>query len=102
MTHTLTLCFLTQTQVTEHRLPREYDYHRMPAPWIQLKLLKLLGSLGAADKVCSDQMYEILHEVMKRADIGINVGYAIVYEAVRTCTTIVGSANALLTLICVL
>lgn len=29
-------------QVIEHKLPKEFDYHRMPAPWIQMKLLKIL------------------------------------------------------------
>eukprot|EP01084_Bolivina_argentea_P070780 128709_1 len=75
-------------QIIEHRLPKDYDYHRMPAPWTQIKLLQILAMLGTANKSASEGMYEVLHEVMRRADIGINVGYAIIYECVRTVTTI--------------
>ena len=41
-------------QVVEHKLPRDYDYHRIPAPWIQMKLLEILAFLGADDKTASD------------------------------------------------
>lgn len=68
-------------QIIDHRLPRDYDYHRLPAPWLQIRLLEILGKLGADDKNCSEQMYEILGECMRRADdTGINAGYAIVYQ----------------------
>ena len=82
-------------QITEHRLPRDFDYHRIPAPWIQINLLKILGYLGNADQSTSEHMYEVLHQVMKRADTGINVGYAIVYECIRTITRIYPNAMLL-------
>ncbi len=37
-------------QVVQSRLPRHYDYHHIPAPWIQIKLLQVLGILGRNDK----------------------------------------------------
>ncbi|KAJ8609184.1 hypothetical protein CTAYLR_008415 [Chrysophaeum taylorii] len=75
-------------QVVEHRLPRDFDYHRIPAPWAQLRLLRVLAHLGRADQRASEGMYEVLSDAMRRADAGINAGYAIVYECVRTITTI--------------
>lgn len=75
-------------QIVEHRLPREFDYHRIPSPWIQMAILRILALLGRGDQAASEGMYEVLVEVMKRADTGINVGYAIVYECIKTVTTI--------------
>jgi len=37
-------------QVILNKLSRHYEYHHVPAPWIQIKLLRLLGMLGADDK----------------------------------------------------
>ena len=71
-------------QIVEHRLPRDYDYHRIPAPWIQMRILEILSCLGADDKVASEQMFEIVSMVLKRADdAGINIGYALVYQCLK-------------------
>jgi len=75
-------------QITEHRLPADYDYHRMPAPWMQMKIVRILAILGQGDKSASEGMYEILAESLKRADVGINAGYAVMYEIVKAVTLI--------------
>jgi AP-4 complex subunit epsilon-1 len=74
-------------QIVEHRL-HNYDYHKVPAPFIQIKLLKILAALGTADKAASTEMYSVLSTCLKRGDSGGNVGNAIVYECVRTAASI--------------
>lgn len=80
-------------QIIEHRLPREFDYHRIPAPWIQMNLVRILALLGRGDQAASEGVYEVLAEVMKRADTGINVGYAVVYECINAVITIYPNAT---------
>jgi AP-4 complex subunit epsilon-1 len=41
-------------QVIESRLPKDFEYHKVPAPWVQLKLLRILAVLGADDQACVD------------------------------------------------
>jgi len=82
-------------QVIEHRLPTDFEYHRVPAPWIQMKIVRILAILGKNDSNASNGMYEILGETMKKADVGINAGYAVVYECVRTITSIYPNSTLL-------
>ena len=42
-----------------------------------MHLLRILAILGRGDQSASEGMYEVLVDVMRRADTGINVGYAI-------------------------
>ena len=42
-----------------------------------MHLLRILAVLGRGDQAASEGMYEVLSEVMRKADTGINVGYAI-------------------------
>jgi len=61
----------------------------MPAPWIQTKILEILAHLGADDPTNSKLMYETINSVLKKADdMGINIGYALVYQCLKTITMI--------------
>ena len=76
-------------QVTDHRLPRDYDYHRMPAPWIQAQILECMAHLGQDDEEASKQMYETITYILNKSnDYGINIGYALVYQCLKTITMI--------------
>jgi hypothetical protein len=62
-------------QAAEGKLGRAYEYHRAPAPFVQLELLRLLGMLGAGDRSTSENMYAVVAEVKRRAEpLGNNIG----------------------------
>lgn len=76
-------------QIIEHKLAKEYDYHRMPAPWLIIKTLRVLALLGANDLKTSEHIYEILSMALKKADDTTNnIGFAITYQCVKTVSQI--------------
>ena len=75
-------------QIIEHKL-KDYDYHRVPAPWIQINILKLLAMIGKGDIKASEQMYEVLGMVLRKAEDGKgNIAFAVIYQCVKTIATI--------------
>ena len=85
-------------QAAAGKLGRGWDYHRAPAPFVQIELLRLLALLGADDPESSSNMHAVVVEVWRRADaLASTVGNAIMYECVRTATAI-HSSDALLSM----
>ncbi|CAK9325395.1 unnamed protein product [Citrullus colocynthis] len=75
-------------QVAERRLPKSYDYHQMPAPFIQIKLLKILALLGAGDKQASEHMYTVVGDIFKKCDPLSNIGNAVLYQSICCVSSI--------------
>ncbi|XP_014680274.1 PREDICTED: AP-4 complex subunit epsilon-1-like [Priapulus caudatus] len=86
------LCHILD-QVLDNRLPTSYEYHSVAAPWLQIRLLKIMAILGAEDQKSSEQMYVVLRKVMLRSSVNQSIANAVTYEAIRTITTIVPSAD---------
>ncbi|KAG6684273.1 hypothetical protein I3842_12G054100 [Carya illinoinensis] len=75
-------------QVAERRLPKSYDYHQMPAPFIQIRLLKILALLGSGDKQASENMYTVVGDIFRKCDSSSNIGNAVLYECVCCVSSI--------------
>jgi len=106
-----------QKQVLDRHL-RDYDYHQVAAPWLQIALLKILRVLGSRDVQAARDMYHILHDTLTRCvndlravtttttagappaapilDVAAhNTLYAILYETIRTITRIYATQRQL-------
>lgn len=75
-------------QVAERRLPKSYDYHQMPAPFIQIRLLKILALLGSGDKQASEHMYTVVGDIFRKCDSSSNIGNAVLYECICCVSSI--------------
>ncbi|XP_054808762.1 AP-4 complex subunit epsilon-like [Prosopis cineraria] len=75
-------------QVAERRLPKSYDYHHIPAPFIQIRLLRILALLGSGDKQASENMYTIIGDIISKSDSSNNLGNAILYECICCVSSI--------------
>ncbi|XP_042379628.1 AP-4 complex subunit epsilon-like [Zingiber officinale] len=75
-------------QVAERKLPKTYDYHQMPAPFIQIKLLKILALLGSGDKQASGQIYNVLSDLFRKCETSSNIGNAVLYECICCVSSI--------------
>eukprot|EP00818_Percolomonas_sp_WS_P008692 CAMPEP_0117443314 /NCGR_PEP_ID=MMETSP0759-20121206/4628_1 /TAXON_ID=63605 /ORGANISM="Percolomonas cosmopolitus, Strain WS" /LENGTH=1435 /DNA_ID=CAMNT_0005235279 /DNA_START=239 /DNA_END=4546 /DNA_ORIENTATION=+ len=76
------------SQISENRLDKSYLYHRIPAPWIQIRVMKILSIIGRKNKEVSLQTYEVLREVARRSDNGNQTGNSVLYEAIRCMSLI--------------
>ncbi|GAV77377.1 Adaptin_N domain-containing protein [Cephalotus follicularis] len=75
-------------QVAECRLPKSYDYHQMPAPFILIRLLKILALLGSGDKQASENMYTVVNDMFRKSDSSSNIGNAVLYECICCVSSI--------------
>ena len=48
--------------ILDHKFPKEYDYHRIPAPWTQVNILKMMEALGRNDQPTSLLFYDVLEK----------------------------------------
>ncbi|KAH8738928.1 hypothetical protein FG386_000794 [Cryptosporidium ryanae] len=60
-------------QVIENNIPKGYEYHCVPAPWTQIKVLEILSDLVVFDKNVADQIYEIIYNTTKKVELSISM-----------------------------
>jgi len=84
----LTKQFVSQfCQILDHRLHKDYDFQRLPAPWLQIKFLQIFALLGAGDRAVSNDLYDAVEKALKRSDDTLtDSGFALTYQCVKTIT----------------
>lgn len=75
--------------ILDVKLPRQYDYSRLPAPWMQIRLLQIIGKLCKNDKALSATVYDVVRKALRRADDTLTgIGFAVMFQCILTITQI--------------
>ena len=56
-------------QLVDKKPSRDFEYHRICAPWMQTTLLRLLRYLGTDDKAASESMFAMLSDILTKTDV---------------------------------
>jgi AP-1 complex subunit gamma-1 len=71
----------------------EHDVSGVSDPFLQVKIIRLLGILGKGDAEASEAMNDILAQVATNTETSKNVGHAVLYEIVITIMNIQSEAG---------
>lgn len=83
-------------KILDVKIPRQYDYARLPAPWMQIKLLQILGKLCKNDKEASEEVYDTVRKSLRRADDTLTgIGFALMYQNIQTITELYPNTSLL-------
>ena len=69
----------------------EYDIGGVKDPFLQVKILELLGKLGAGNSDASDEMSDVLAQIATNTESSKNTGNSVLSECVRTIMSIEAS-----------
>ena len=75
-------------QVQAHKFPPAHNYHGVPLPWLQIKLLKTLAHLGSADERLAASLLPVLTHTLHAANTKEMIWLAVVEECLQTIATL--------------
>ena len=82
--------------ILDVKLPRDYDFQRIPAPWMQIRILQIFGIICQNDKKTSEEVYNVVEKTLRRSDDTMtDIGYAVTFQAIKTITKLYANQHLL-------
>lgn len=85
----LTLCKTLKNLMSGYA--PEYEIGGVKDPFLQVKIIELLGKLGQGNSEASDQMSDVLAEIATNTETSKNTGNSVLAECVRSIMLIEAS-----------